>query len=70
MKNLLRELLGERAKNLGMVKEKAQNAEGVIEYEPTGTEFPKDKIDFLVFYKLLIIIVKLCIAKHEEAKIN
>ena len=32
--------------------------------------FPKNLIDFLIFYKLLIIICKLCIAKHDEALIS
>jgi hypothetical protein len=61
----LRELIGERAKNLGIVTERAAG-----EYEATGIEFPKDLIDFLVFYKLLIIICKLTIAKHDEALIS
>lgn len=65
VKNLLRELVGVRAKKLGIVQEKSAG-----EYEATGTEFPKDLVDFLVFYKLLIIICKLCIAKHDEALIT
>lgn len=57
-------MIGERAKDLGLVVE---NSPGV--YEPTGEEFPKELIDFLIFYKLLIIICKLCIAKFDEGKI-
>ena len=66
VKNLLRELVGEFAVKLGIVKVK----EGSVgEYEATGEEFPKNLIDFLIFYKLLIIICKLCIAKHDEGLI-
>lgn len=61
VKNLLRDLIGERAKNLGLVEEKTPG-----EFVATGNEFPKNLIDFLVFYKLLIIVCKLCIAKHDE----
>ena len=39
-------------------------------YEPTGIEFPKKLIDFLIFYKLLIILCKLYIAKHDEILIE
>lgn len=67
MKNLLRELIGERARKLGIVQEKS-GAPG--EYEATGAEFPKNLVDFLNFYKLLIILCKLCIAKHDEALIT
>jgi hypothetical protein len=67
VKNLLRDLIGERAKKLGIVQDKA-GAPG--EYEATGTEFPKNLVDFLIFYKLLIILCKLCIAKHDEALIT
>lgn len=66
VKNLLRELLGEFAVKLGIVKLK-DGSPG--EYEATGEEFPKNLVDFLIFYKLLIIICKLCIAKHDEALI-
>jgi len=65
VKNLLRDLIGERAKGLGIVEEKTPG-----EFTPTGTEFPKPLINFLVFYKLLIIVCKLCIAKHDEALIT
>lgn len=65
VKNLLRDLIGDRAVKLGIVQEKSAG-----EYEPTGAEFPKDLIDFLIFYKLLIIVCKLCIAKHDEALIT
>ena len=65
VKNLLRELVGVRAKNLGIVEEKAEG-----EYVATGIEFPKNLIDFLIFYKLLIIVCKLCIAKHDEGLIT
>lgn len=64
VKNLLRELIGERAKKLGIVQEKSAG-----EYEATGNEFPKHLVDFLIFYKLLIIVSKLCVAKHDEALI-
>ena len=67
VKNLLRELIGERARKLGIVQEKS-DAPG--EYEATGAEFPKNLVDFLLFYKLLIILCKLCIAKHDEALIT
>ena len=67
VKNLLRDLIGERAKKLGIVREKS-GAPG--EYEATGAEFPKHLVDFLIFYKLLIILCKLCIAKHDEALIT
>ena len=56
-------MVGERAKGLGLVVE---NEPGV--YEPTGEEFPKDLIDFLIFYKLLVILCKLFIAKFDEGK--
>lgn len=65
VKNMLRELIGVRAKNLGIVQEKSAG-----EYEGTNIEFPKNLTDFLIFYKLLIIICKLCIAKHDEALIT
>ena len=67
VKNLLRELIGDRAKKLGIVQEKSDEP-GV--YEPTGAEFPKHLVDFLIFYKILIILCKLCIAKHDEALIK
>ena len=63
VKNLLHELIGKRAKSLGIVSESSTEPG---KYEPTGIEFPKKLIDFLLFYKLLIILCKLCIAKHDE----
>jgi hypothetical protein len=65
VKNLLRDLVGERAIKIGILKKNA-----IGELEPTGEEFPKNMVDFLIFYKLLIIICKLCIAKHDEALIT
>ena len=62
VKNLLHELIGKRAKALGIVKDGEEEGK----YEPTGKEFPKSLIDFIIFYKLLIILCKLCIAKHDE----
>lgn len=63
-KKLLLELIGDRAIGLGIVVEKEPGV-----YEPTGEEFPKDLVDFLIFYKLLIILCKLIIAKYDEGKI-
>mmetsp|Transcript_19423 Transcript_19423/g.29845 ORF Transcript_19423/g.29845 Transcript_19423/m.29845 type:complete len:129 (+) Transcript_19423:469-855(+) len=60
-KNLLHELIGKRALNLGIVRDKGNG-----EYEPTGEEFPKNLVDFLIFYKLLILMCKAGIAKHDE----
>lgn len=64
VKNMLRDLIGNFAVKLEIVK----MTDG--QYEASGEEFPKQLIDFLIFYKLLIIICKLCIAKHDEALIN
>jgi len=70
-KTLIRDLIGKRALNLGIVTEvKKDDEPGGVSYEPNGQEFPQDLIDFLIFYKLLIIICKLCIAKHDEIRIN
>ena len=67
VKSLLEELIGPRAKELGIVSEsKAEPGK----YEPTGKEFPKDLIDFLIFYRLLVILCKLYIAKHDENQIE
>lgn len=63
-KNLINDLIGKRAVALGIVQETSKDV-----YDATGEEFPKDKIDFLIFYKLLLILCKLCIAKHDERKI-
>jgi hypothetical protein len=68
VKNLLRDLVGDRAKNIGIVQEKLGTKTG--EYEANFFEFPKNMVDFLIFYKLLIILCKLCIAKHDEALIT
>ena len=67
-KQLFSELVGKRSVALGICKE-VQKGDGEVEFEPTGEEFPEELIDFLIFYKLLIIICKLCIAKHDEGRI-
>jgi hypothetical protein len=65
-KNLLLALIGEKAQELGIVKESSPGVYEAMEYN----EFPKDVIDFLIFYKLLIILCKICIAKFDEGKIK
>ena len=64
LKNVLEELLEERAISLGIVQ---QGKDG---YMGSKEEFPKHIIDFLIFYKLLVIICKLCIAKKNEQQIT
>ena len=56
LKPLLVELLDKYAKELGLA---------VV--EDSGSSFPKNLSDFLIFYWLLVICCKLCIAKHDEA---
>lgn len=63
-KDLLHELFGNRAKSLGIVRETSDN-----QYESTGIDFPARCKDFLVVYRLLILLCKYSIAKHDEAKV-
>jgi hypothetical protein len=56
LKPLLVDLLDKYAKELG-----------VAVVEDSGKSAPKNLADLLIFYWLLIICCKLCIAKHDEA---
>jgi len=64
LKKTLEELLNERALSLGITQE---TTEGV---KATESEFPKPIVEFLIFYKLLTVILKLAIAKKDEQKIT
>ena len=63
-KDMLAELFGPRAKNLGIVTETKDG-----KYEPTGKDFPKEKRDFLNVYRLLTLMCKYSIAKHDELQV-
>lgn len=65
VKSTLNELIGDRAKLLGIVKDSTQDGY----YEPTGQNVPKKIVDFLIFFKLAVILAKLSIAKHDEKTI-
>jgi len=60
LKNVLEELLEERAISLGIV---SQGKDG---YQGSSEGVPKHINEFLIFYKLLVILCKLCIAKIDE----
>jgi hypothetical protein len=64
LKNVLHELFGSIAKGLNIVKE---GPNGTL--VSSGQEFPKKYKDFLNFYKLLSVMCKYGIAKHDEAKL-
>jgi bacterioferritin (cytochrome b1) len=63
-KNLLHELFGKRAKNLGIVKETTDG-----KYVATGIEFPQKQKEFLIFYRILILMCKFSIAKQDEEQV-
>lgn len=59
----LKELLENVALSLGITE---KSDDGV---KATEGEFPKPIVEFLIFYKLLVVITKLAIAKKDEERI-
>jgi len=61
---ILEELLTKVAPALGIVKMNGGEAQA------SDKEFPREIIDFLHFYKMLVVVCKIAIAKHDDLRIR
>jgi len=64
VKELLKELTGERACAMGMAVKVGDS------YTPTDLDFPRHVMDFKIFYQVLVQVCKIAIAKHDLAAVQ
>lgn len=61
---MLNELLNEKAISMGIIHIEIEG--GKRHAKPNESEFKPHLVEFLHFYKLLVVVLKICVAKHDE----